>query len=365
MGDFRDLLTIEIFENTLVHYLAFVIILLLGVIFKRLLSKLSSKLLFRMFKKYSDDVSWDKLFELIRKPFSLLIILIFAFIAIKQLHFPDSWHLLPKSNFGVKMVIERLYLVVFSSTIIWIFLRMVDFIGIILMKRAEKTETKSDDQLVPFLVEVLKVIVTILGVFIILGSVFKLNIGSLIAGLGIGGLAIALAAKESLENLIGSFTIFLDKPFSVGDLITIGGMTGVVEKIGFRSTRIRTLDKTYVTVPNKKLVDDNLDNLSLRTNMRVKFELIVSFDTAAEKVQILIADIQNMINSHKLTPNDGVVKFTEFGSYGLKIMIMYFVETNDWNEYIETKEELNYKIVEILFKNKVRLAYPTTTVVTN
>ena len=365
MEDIRDFLSLEFFENTLIHYFAFAIILLLGVIFKRMLSKLSSKLLFRMFKKYSDDVSWDKLFELIRKPFSLLIILIFAFIAIKQLRIPDSWHLIPKSSFGVKMVIERVYLVIFSTTIIWIFLRMVDFIGIILRKKSEKSESKSDDQLVPFLVEVLKVIVTILGIFIILGSVFKLNIGSLIAGLGIGGLAIALAAKESLENLIGSFTIFLDKPFSVGDLITIGGMTGVVEKIGFRSTRIRTLDKTFVTVPNKKLVDDNLDNLSLRSTMRAKFELIVSFDTSPEKVQNVIFEIQNLINDHKFTPNDGVVKFTEFGAYGLKIMIMYFVETNDWNVYVETREELNYKIIEILFRNKVRLAYPTTTVVTN
>jgi MscS family membrane protein len=338
---------------------------LLGIIFKRLLSKISSKLLFRLFKKYSDDVSWDKLFDLIRKPFSFLIVLIFAYIAFNQLAFPESWQLIPKSSFGVRMVIERLYLILFSSTIIWIFLRMVDFIGIILMKKAEKTESKADDQLVPFLVEILKVLVTILGIFVILGTVFKLNIASLVAGLGIGGLAIALAAKESLENLIGSFTIFLDKPFSVGDLITTGGLTGVVEKIGFRSTRIRTLDKTYVTVPNKKLVDDNLDNLSLRNSMRAKFELIVSFDTSPEKVQNVIADIQKLIDGHKLTPNEGIVKFTDFGTYGLKIMVMYFVETNDWNIYIETREELNYKIVEILFRNKVRLAYPTTAVVGN
>lgn len=365
MEELKDFLTIELFENSLLHYFAFAIILLLGVIFKRLLSKISSKLLFKIFQKYSDDVSWDKLFELIRKPFSLLIVLIFAYIAFNQLVFPDSWHLLSKSKFGLRMIIERIYLVIFGSTIIWILLRMVDFIGIILLKRAEKTVSKSDDQLVPFLVEVLKVIVSILGIFIILGSVFKLNIGSLIAGLGIGGLAIALAAKESLENLIGSFTIFLDKPFSVGDLITIGGVSGVVEKIGFRSTRIRTLDKTYVTVPNKKLVDDNLDNLSLRTNMRVKFDLIVLLDTSPEKLKNLVIDIQNLINSHKLTPNDGVVKFTEFGSYGLKIMIMYFVETNEWSVYVDTREELNYQIIDLLYKNNVRLAYPTTSVVSS
>jgi MscS family membrane protein len=365
MEDIIDFLSIEILENTLIHYFAFALILLSGIIFKRLLSKITSKLLFRMFKRYSEEVSWDKLFELIRKPFGFLIVMIFAYIAFTQLSFPETWHLLPKTSFGIKMIIERLYLVVFGCIIIWIFLRMVDFIGIILIRKAEKTETKSDDQMVPFLVEVLKVIVTILGIFIILGSVFKLNIGSLIAGLGIGGLAIALAAKESLENLIGSFTIFLDKPFSVGDLITIGGMTGVVEKIGFRSTRIRTLDKTFVTVPNKKLVDDNLDNLSLRSTIRAKFDLIVSFDTSPEKVQNVISDIQKLIDNHNLTSIDGIVKFTEFGSYGLKIMIMYFVDTNDWNVYINTREELNYKIIDILFKNKVRLAYPTTAVVSN
>ena len=152
MEELKDFLTIELFENSLLHYFAFAIILLLGVIFKRLLSKISSKLLFKIFQKYSDDVSWDKLFELIRKPFSLLIVLIFAYIAFNQLLFPESWHLLSKSKFGLRMIIERIYLVIFGSSIIWILLRMVDFIGIILLKRAEKTVSKSDDQLVPFLV---------------------------------------------------------------------------------------------------------------------------------------------------------------------------------------------------------------------
>src|SRR6185369_10292037 len=124
------------------------------------------------------------------------------------------------------------------------------------------------DQLVPFLREAIKIIIGVFSFFFILGAVFHINIASLIAGLGIGGLAFALAAKETLENLLGSFTIFLDKPFVVGDVVKVGSAEGTIENIGFRSTRIRTLEKTLLTVPNKKMVDAELDNLTERVVRR-------------------------------------------------------------------------------------------------
>ena len=127
--------------------------------------------------------------------------------------------------------------------------------------------------------------VVIFGVLIILGNIFGIEITALAAGLGIGGVAVALASKESLENLLGSFTIFFDQPFTVGDIVTVGNITGLVEKVGFRSTRIRTFDKSLVSVPNKKMVDADLDNLGKRDVRRVKFYLGLTYDTKIDQIK--------------------------------------------------------------------------------
>ena len=117
------------------------------------------------------------------------------------------------------------------------------------------------------------------------------NIIALTTGLGIGGIALAMASKESLENLLGSFTIFLDQPFTVGDTVTVGSITGTVEKVGFRSTRIRTFDKSIVTVPNKKMIDAELDNLGMRPVRRVKFNIGLTYETSIEQMKLIVADI--------------------------------------------------------------------------
>ena len=132
-------------------------------------------------------------------------------------------------------------------TIFWTINRSIDFVGYKLKNKALETESKVDDQLIPFAIDIAKVLTIVLGVVMILGNVFDVNVTALVTGLGIGGVAFALASKESLENLLGSFTIFFDKPFTVGDTVNLGGVTGTVEKVGFRSTRIRTFDKSVVT----------------------------------------------------------------------------------------------------------------------
>ena len=145
-----------------------------------------------------------------------------------------------------------------------------------------------DDQLVPFAMEIIKFIVYIFTIFIILGNVLGVNVTALVTGLGIGGLALAMASKESLENLLGSFTIFLDKPFTVGDNVTAGTITGTVEKVGFRSTQIRTFDKSLVTVKNKKMIDAELDNLGMRPVRRVKFDIGLNYETTAEQMKNIV-----------------------------------------------------------------------------
>lgn len=231
-----------------------------------------------------------------------------------------------------------------------------------MMEKAEKTDTKQDDQLVPFLAEILKIFIWIIAVLVMLNQVFELNVGSLVAGLGIGGLAIALAAQDTLTNLLGSFTIFFDKPFVVGDLVTVGNITGVVEKVGFRSTRIRTLEKSYVTLPNKKMIEAELDNLTLRTYRRVDFNVGLTYDTPSASIKSIVSEIQNYIDHHPNTNEEGKVKFMEFGDSSLNIMVLYYIDTMDWGVFLDIKEEINYKIMELVEKNGSSFAFPSTSV---
>jgi MscS family membrane protein len=359
----HDFLQRTVLGNTLEDICWFVGILLAGLVFQKLLSKLLTLFVFKFVQKYSKGVSFEKFLVLVKRPMGLLVMLIAVYTAVAYLHFPEEWKLVSIEKFGVRLIIYRLFQIALIISVTWILLRMTDFFGLVLMFRASLTETKSDDQLVPFVKESIKVIIIIFSGFFMLGAVFKLNVASLIAGLGIGGLAIALAAKESLENLLGSFTIFLDKPFIIGDLIKVGGLEGHVETIGFRSTRIRTLEKSFVTVPNKKLVDSELDNLSLRTHRRAKYSIGLTYQTKAETFKNIVAEIHNFIENHSHTlKGETRVKLYDFGDSSVNINILYFVDTMEYDIYLNVRQEINYQIMEIVENNGSEFAYPTRTV---
>ena len=230
-------------------------------------------------------------------------------------------------------------------------------------RRAAKTSNKMDDQIVPFAIEIAKVMVIILGSLTVMSSVFDVNIAALATGLGIGGIAIAMASKESLENLLGSFTIFLDKPFTYGDIVTVNGYTGTVEKVGFRSTRIRTFDKSIVTVPNKNMVNAELDNLGLRPIRRVKFNIGLTYGTPVESIKKIVAEMEMMINNHPNTTQDGArVRFQEFGASSLDLLVLYYVDSPDWELLVDTRQAINFNIIEIVHAQGSDFAFPTTSV---
>ena len=147
--------------------------------------------------------------------------------------------------------------------------------------------------------------------------------------------------------------------------MTVGTITGTVEKVGFRSTRIRTFDKSLVTVPNKKMIDAELDNLGMRPVRRVKFNIGLTYETTPKQIKAIVFEIQEMINKHKDTNQEGKVRFQEFGSSSLDILIVYFVQSPKWETLINVKEDINYKIMEIVKRNKSDFAFPSTTVYLN
>lgn len=258
--------------NTILSYLLFGGILLIGIMFKRFFSRLLGKVLYRMLKSIHSGTDSNVFVALLLRPIELLILITTIYLAINQLDFPLHEVVFRRTTMVNKVpqvyelrlirVIDKLFLLLFIISVFRIILRLIDFIAHIFLYKASHTESKSDDQMVPFIKELTKIVTIIFCVFVVLGSVFNLNVATIIAGLGIGGIAVALAAQDTLQNLLGSFTIFADKPFLVGDRIRIDKYEGIVEKVGFRSTKLRAPDGTLVIIPNKKMVDTPLENLS-------------------------------------------------------------------------------------------------------
>jgi len=369
-----------IWENTNQSILIFIAAILLGLFFEGIMSKYLSHYLYKIIGKKEQRVGVEKFESLLTKPISFFIMLIIIYIGSSGIKLPEAWPyekmidgniIKDEYVFGIKMILIRGFSLILIYSIFKIFLRMVDYIGLILLKRAEESENKMDDQLVPFAVEIIKFLVWVFAIFTILGNVLGVNMTALVTGLGIGGIAIAMASKESLENLLGSFTIFLDKPFTVGDMVTVGSITGKVEKVGLRSTRLRTFDRSLVTLPNKKMIDAELDNLGERPVRRVKFSVGLTYETSVEQIKKIVDDIQTMIDGHPRTTNEegkkskdqvARVRFEEFGSSSLDVLVLYYVNSPKWDDLIDVRQEINYKIMEIVKKHNSDFAFPSTTV---
>ncbi|QCR24088.1 mechanosensitive ion channel family protein [Pontibacter sp. SGAir0037] len=360
---YKDFLNYYFLGNTVSNYLWFAGILLVGYIFKTLLSRFITSVMFKLVKRFSEEDNQAAFRRMLIQPLEMLLFLVFLYFAFKVLNYPlDPTEAARANEPFLKRLAFRVYQIFVIVAITWIIARFIDFIGLIFRNRTAKTASKLDDQLVPFFVDFTKVLVYIFSFMVILGSVFGVNVAGLVAGLGVGGLAIAFAAKESLENLLASFTIFLDHPFVVGDLVEVNGITGVIEKIGFRSTRIRTLEKTFVTVPNKNMIDKPLNNLSLRTFRRVSFDINLTYSTTSAQIKAITAELQQFIDEHPRTNQDGRIRFHSLGNSSKDVMVLYFVDTMDWNEFVDIREEIAYKIVDIVEKHGADFAFPSTTV---
>ena len=349
-----DFLHQTLLGNSYAQYLTAALIMLIGGLFRRLFSKLLSKLLFALTKRFTAGVSEAELHQLLIQPLSTLLLLFTLLLASTTLVYPHTGEALagPDPQTWHQTLLLRLLHLAFIVAAARVAVRLIDFALLVVARRAALRPaagepTRLDNQFLPFAKDLLKVFIIIIAGLIALGKVFGVNVTALIGGLGIGGLAVAFAAKETLENLIASFTIFLDQPFGVGDLVTAGDVSGTVEKIGFRSTRLRTAEKSYLTVPNKSMIDKPLDNLSLRTARRVGFTLIFDQRTTSAQLHAIIAGAVAAIQAHPLVTQDVQMKFNALTPNGKEVSVQYFVETSNYDEYLDAKEALNYRIVEV------------------
>lgn len=257
---------------------------------------------------------------------------------------------------------DRFFKVGIILVVVWTCFKMADALAVLLGELSSRTESKLDDQIVPLVRKAAKTFIAVLG-FVLAAQNLGYSVSGLLAGLGIGGLALAMAAKDTLANLFGSLMILIDRPFHVGDWVTFSGGDGTVEEIGLRSTRVRTFAKTVVSIPNAQLANATVENHSLMPKRRIKFTLGVTYQSTVEQVEKLVADIEAYLKGNPdIDQEFMLVKFTEFNASSLDLFIYCFTVSTDWTKHLSVKQDVNLRIMRMVEEAGMEIAYPTQTV---
>ena len=258
-------------------------------------------------------------------------------------------------------ITNNLIQIIFGVAITWFIYCCVDVFDVFFKLKKGNEKSLLENQLIPFLEKVLKIMVILFGFLVVLQNI-GINVFSLLAGLGLGGLAFALAAKDTAANLFGSIMILSDIPFKIGDWVVVDGVEGTVEEIGFRSTRIRTFYNSLVTIPNANMANAQIDNMGERKYRRVNTHLDIVYNTPKEKIEKFITGIQQIIQSHPSTRKDLYhVYFSDYGESSLKVMLYFFFIADDWGEELKCKQDIYFKILDLACELNVEFAYPTQT----
>ncbi len=274
------------------------------------------------------------------------------------------WVGVPDMHLGVRSSASLLLVakVVTSFWLVVIGVRFIDVLSGVARHRAAATEGRMDDQIVPILERAAKMVVAAVGLVFVLQNM-GIDVGSLVAGLGIGGLAFALAAKDALANIFGSLTIFTDRPFQVGDAVEMGSVSGVVEEVGLRSTRIRTFHNSLLTIPNAEVAMSHIDNLGNRPYRRTRTTIGVCYGTPPEVLQAFVEGIRAILAANPVTKKDGYeVNFYAFGASSLDILMNFHLEVADWHGEMTERSRIYLEILRLAEEVGVEFAFPSTSV---
>lgn len=335
------------------QWLAIFLVMLVSFIFERICLFLFKRISW-ITRKTKTDLD-DHIIAKASRPIGNYILLLGFYIIIQILK-------LPKAPVDIKSIILTGIKIAVVINTIWLLIRLTDVLGRYLFSKAGKTSSRLDDQLIPIFQKTVKVFLYILG-FIYIIQAFGYSISGVLAGLGIGGLAVALAAKDTLANLFGSITLITDRPFRVGDWIRVGDDEGYVEQIGFRSTRIRTFPKTQITIPNSVIANTSINNFSRMPKRRVKMTVGVTYETTADQMEVVVNKIRDLLRDHPdVDPEFFMVNFTDFGGSSLDILVYYFTKSTKWAHYLQVRQEINLSIMRVIEESGLSIAFPTRTV---
>lgn len=349
------------FNNSIEQYLYVFSVIFIALLLKRVVSKYLARLLFRLVGNAEKNSARNSFLSLVVQPLDYFLVVLIAIIALDRLTFPSVLNF-KLYRISVKDLIDSLTNGVLIFVFIWLGLRIIEFIAMVLEEKANQTEGLTDNQLILFFKDFFKAILVIIGVLLILRFSFNKDISNLLTGLSIVGAALALATRESLENLIASFIIFFDKPFCTGDLVKVNGFTGMIEKIGLRSTRIRTLEKTYISVPNKQMVDNIVDNISLRTHHKAEFKFEIELEANAKQLTDLITAIQALLENESV--ENILVVLADTGKNAHIVVIEYLTGIEQSTvEFLQQKQAITLRILSLMENNKIQMAAAATDVV--
>ena len=341
----------EFYHNTLGDWaIAFAIIVVALVaskalywVFGRVVKKITAKSKSRL-----DDIIVDMLEE----PVVVIVTIVGVLIGLGRLSFPaetEEW-------------IDKVYWVIIALNITWLLARLIDaIIKEYIVPLTLKTEGDFDDQIVPIIRKAIRAAIWILGIIIALNNA-GYNVGALLAGLGIGGIALAMAAKDTVANFFGGITIFTDKPFKINDRIKINGFDGTITEIGIRSTRLKTLENRIVTIPNSKFTDGMVENVSSEPHRKVVLKLGLVYQTTADKIQKGMKALRAIVDENDALENDAIISFTEFGDFSLGILFIYYIKKDA--DIMGSQTEVNIEIKKRFEKLGIEMAFPTQTVYT-
>ncbi|MHA1539495.1 MAG: mechanosensitive ion channel family protein [Alphaproteobacteria bacterium] len=337
--------------NTFVQY-GSALLVILGTLFLGKLFYKISRTIFRRYALKTQDDFDDIIVNIVEKPILFAFLLAgiwygFSFLSLSVSF--EKW---------VTLILK--FFIVFN--IAWLLSRLLDaIIKKIILPRVKDSASDFDDQLLPMIEKGLKIAIWLIAIIFIINAA-GYNVTSLVAGLGIGGLAFALAAQNYLSNLFGGFTIFLDKPFIVDDRIKISGYDGFVTDIGLRSTRLKTLEGREVTIPNATFTDQAVENVSREPNRKVILKIGLVYDAGADGVELGIKLLKEIIKKNKNTEPQNLVSFDEFGDSSLNITFIYYIRKK--SDLMETPTEINLAILREFTENKLEFAFPTQTIYT-
>lgn len=257
-------------------------------------------------------------------------------------------------------IINHIISSMIAYNLFWAFYELVNALRGLVYHFTSRFNPELSYEVGNFILAILKGIIMVIGLGTIL-EVWGINIGGLIAGLGIGGLAFALAAKDTAANLFGSIALLLDKSIRLGEWIKIGDVEGTVEDIGMRTTKIRSFGKSLITLPNQMIANSPIENFSRRGIRRIKMTLGVTYSTSAGQMQNILIDIKEMLKNHEgiAQKETMLVNFTSFDDSSMGIFIYTFTNTSNWQAYMDIKEDVNLKIMEIIEKNGSEFAFPS------
>ncbi|MEZ4451591.1 MAG: mechanosensitive ion channel family protein [Nannocystaceae bacterium] len=338
----------EFFGSPLWAYLFALVTLVVVVLLRGALMGLTMRLLRQVTTRTRTELD-DKLVDALDPPLGI-------FIGFLGLYLASLWLVLPTE---VDDVISRLLRLVVIASVGMAAMRSTSLITEVLARLARRTETELDDHLVPLVGRIARVVIALMVVVFFIQEL-GFDVTGLLTGLGVGGLAFALAAKDTLANWFGALMIYTDRPFDVGDWVKTPDLEGTVEEIGLRSTRIRTFAKTVVTVPNQSLAVAVIENFSRMPTRRVYFNLGVTYATTPAMMRESVARIEDILRTHPdVDQSFWLVKFTDFAASSLDIMIYYFTTTTDWARYLQIRGDINLQIIDRLGDIGVQIAFPS------